>query len=125
MKKILFTGSRYWTDREVVLSAMRTLVCPSIIIHGAAQGLDTLASQVAFELGHHPAGMKANWDLYQLAAGPRRNTAMLALAPDEVWFFHNDLQNSKRTKDCVLQAEAAGIPVMDGRLVAGNGIRRT
>lgn len=58
-----------------------------IIIHGAANGADSEARAWAVKNGIHHAAVPALWDYWRNAAGPRRNTAMLLLDPDEAIFF--------------------------------------
>jgi len=57
---------------------------------------------------------KAKWHLYGRAAGPIRNGVMVKMAKQPsicVAVFFNET-NSKGTKDCVRQAQAAGIEVL-------------
>lgn len=42
-------------------------------------------------------------------AGPLRNRQMLDEVPDLVLAFHAEMQSSKGTKDCVLEANRRGI----------------
>jgi hypothetical protein len=136
MYTVLVTGDRNWNtavqrravfDQLVNLQAYTTdgNVC---IIHGAARGADTLAAQVARELGYDAVPYPAEWDKYGRAAGPIRNQQML----DEerinlVLAFHDDLVGSKGTKDMVKRALKAGIHVFhcqsDGKVVASFGGR--
>lgn len=114
MKRFLFCGSRDWTDRRPVRSAMDMLVRVHkqfLVIEGGAPGLDTLAGQIADELGLPHATMKANWPFYGRAAGPIRNRWMLDLDPDKVFAFHRDIRKSKGTKDCVDEARRRKIRV--------------
>ena len=50
--RILITGSRHWSDREVIETAIRYVAADLIpetvtVVHGAAKGADTLAGAVA------------------------------------------------------------------------------
>ena len=57
-------------------------------------------------------GVPANWVKYGRAAGPIRNRRMLELVPpDLVVAFHDDLESSRGTKDMVIAARQAEIPV--------------
>lgn len=119
--KVLFTGDRNWTNRELVelviegLNSMARDVNEKLtIIHGAAPGLDSIAGQIASEVigVYNVEAYPAEWSLYGKAAGPIRNRLMLMQNPDMVFAFHNDLWGeSKGTKDMVLAARKEGIPV--------------
>ena len=53
----------------------------------------------------------AEWDRLGLAAGPYRNARMISERPNAVFAFHEDIKNSKGTKDCIKRAIVAKIPV--------------
>jgi hypothetical protein len=87
------------------------------VMEGGAKGADAAARAWAcrpFSPGvlieHFP--FPADWDKYGKAAGPIRNQQMLDEGhPDMVIAFHDDLTNSKGTKDMVKRAKKAGVPV--------------
>jgi hypothetical protein len=130
MYTVLVTGDRNWTNRSVVFSALVSLqayttdgnVC---IVHGAARGLDTIAGEVARELGYDVDPHEAEWDKYGRAAGPIRNQEMLEERPNLVLSFHDDLVHSKGTRDMVKKALKAQIHVhhyrSDGEVVSSFG----
>jgi YspA, cpYpsA-related SLOG family len=119
---VLVTGDRNWSSsnaaqRSVIAIALQSLrayttdgrVC---IVHGKAKGVDTIADTVARELGYVPVPYPAEWQKYGRAAGPIRNQQMLdEERPNLVQAFHDDLVNSKGTKDMVKRALRAGIQV--------------
>lgn len=109
--RVLICGDRWWTDRNLIRKAIRQLPRTAIIVHGAARGADSLARQVAeaedYEAEPHPA----KWHRYGRAAGPIRNKEMLDSGINMVIAFHDNLENSKGTKDMVEQAKRAGVPV--------------
>lgn len=76
----------------------------------AHRGADALAFQAAKVLGLPTQVVWANWILFGRAAGPRRNSAMLAELPNIVMAFHDDLPRSKGTKDMLTKALAAHVP---------------
>ncbi len=83
-----------------------------MIIHGGAPGADMTADRIARKRGHTVIEVKANWDLYGDAAGPIRNQKMLDdWNPDKVTAFHEDIVNSKGTKDMIERARKAFVPV--------------
>ena len=67
-----------------------------------------MAKQLGFEVREYPA----KWDEHGKAAGPIRNRQMFdSEKPELVIAFHNDLANSKGTKDMVAYARSKGCPV--------------
>lgn len=71
-----------------------------------------MARFLAHQLGYETMDFPADWDKYGRSAGPIRNGEMLKQGkPDLVVAFHDDIENSKETKDMVRQAREAGIPV--------------
>jgi len=111
--RVLVCGGRYWNDAEAIRRELVALG-PSVecVIHGGADGADTLAGRVAAELGIPVRVFRAEWDRYGRAAGPIRNTRMLDEGqPDLVLAFHADLSRSRGTADMVAKARARGIPV--------------
>lgn len=85
--KVLITGSRNWTDREVIKYHLADLPADTTVIHGAARGADQLADSVARELGFEVIAVPADWTLHGRAAGPIRNQRMLEHNPDLVIAF--------------------------------------
>lgn len=109
--KILICGDRDWNDYWAIYDVISKLDRNSLIIYGAARGADTMAGTIATKLGFDVVPFKAKWNLYGKAAGPIRNREMLDENPDLVIAFHNDIENSKGTKDCIKEAEKRGIEV--------------
>jgi len=114
--RVLCCGGREWTDRETIRARLKELPRTAIIIHGAARGADSIAGEVATELGHTVEVYPAQWNTYGRAAGPIRNNQMLDTKPDLVIAFHADLSQSKGTAHCIKEAEKRGIIV---ELVSG------
>jgi hypothetical protein len=115
---ILVTGDRNWsnTDEGQKISVWYALrgyrKHNPIIVHGAARGVDTMAGDWAARLGYVVHPHPADWDKYHRAAGPIRNQEMLAENPNLVLAFHDDIGNSKGTKDMVNRAVKRGIPTI-------------
>jgi len=128
--KILITGSRDWTDYQIVFNALvKYYDDKPIIIHGAARGADRISGQIAYGLGYDVLKYPAEWDIYGKSAGPIRNSQMLTENPDIdfVLAFNDDLLNSKGTKDMVSKSIKAGRPVTlfskecpDGQILSQN-----
>jgi YspA, cpYpsA-related SLOG family len=114
----LVTGDRYWTDRDLILRALRTLPDHTVIIHGNASGADSLADLAAAELGL-PRAQVPYFGCFHRAGGPIRNTFMLHVVcglRDQGWTvevlaFHDDLAHSRGTRDMVIKAKDAGLRV--------------
>lgn len=112
---IVVTGSRDWTDLEVVESELLAAVAdrpygdPVTIRHGAARGLDVIAADVAHGQGWGCEPWPAEWDTHGKAAGGIRNQAMLDAdpPPDKVVAF--PIAESRGTWDMVRRARKAGI----------------
>lgn len=110
--RILVTGGRDYKDESVVARALFEETAgldPSdvIVIHGGAQGADTLAMRWCYLHGIHAAAVPALWDYYLHGAGPRRNSVMLLLQPDVVLEF----PGGSGTQEMRLKAIQRGITV--------------
>ena len=112
-KRILICGDRNYQDWIKVQEYLDTISRTTIIIHGGARGADSLAGNLASGRGWGIMRFPANWSKYGRAAGPTRNQQMLDESkPDLVVYFHDDIENSKGTKDMITRAEKANIPVI-------------
>ncbi len=120
--RLLICGDREWRNKELIKREILRLM-PILIIEGEARGADTLAREVAEELGIKVLPFLAEWNRYGRAAGFIRNTEMLHVGnPDAVLAFHNSLENSKGTKHMVKIAREAHIPVeVFGEVIFGEG----
>ena len=115
-KKILVTGSREFSDVEMIREALIAEVPEGenvIVIHGAARGADSIADALSLDSPiattvRVPADWKnrPRWD-----AGPIRNGHMLDLGPDVVLAFFKVGAKNSGTQDCVNQALSRQIPV--------------
>jgi len=111
--KVLVTGDRNWNRMDIIERELRKLSKDTIIIHGAARGVDTIAGFVAERLGMKVIPFPAKWHIYGRAAGPIRNQQMIDQGkPDIVLAFHDFLEKSKGTKDMINRARNVGIKVI-------------
>jgi hypothetical protein len=117
MYKLLVTGCRFWTAWKVIRASFRDLPKDTIIVHGACEGADELADNVAKSMGFTTRPYKALWTTFGKRAGPIRNSTMLSMEHNghdgfpinDCFAYHDDLPNSKGTKDMVKKAYAANI----------------
>lgn len=109
--KVLCCGDRNWNNKNVIVRELIKLPKDTIIIEGEARGADSQSRSAAEFLHLKVLKFYADWDKYGKSAGPIRNRKMLDENPDLVLAFHNDIENSKGTKDCVNEAKRRGIEV--------------
>jgi hypothetical protein len=115
--RILVTGSRTWDDFPTIAKAVREQLPDEgwegqdfVVVHGGANGADTLADRAARFWGvaievHYPS-----WNTYGRKAGPLRNQRMVDLGASICLAFIQD--ESRGATDCLKRAEKAGILVM-------------
>lgn len=113
--KILICGDRDWTHWEPIHNFIDGMAFQEgeehlVIITGGARGADTIARDYAESLGIKTLTFPAEWDKYGRERLLVCNQKMLEAGPDKVFAFHNDIANSKGTKDMVNRARKAGIP---------------
>jgi hypothetical protein len=110
--KVLVTGSREWHDPAPIWRVLDDL-CPSHVIHGAAEGVDTIAGQWAICNRVRVSAYPADWGNDGLAAGPKRNQRMLELHPDIGLVLAFPLKWSIGTRDMMRRARLRGVPVLE------------
>lgn len=109
--RVVVTGGRDYADYAAVKAALDILpVPPSVIIHGDARGLDSLADQWALESGVFVMRMPALWDAQGKGAGMRRNAAMIKLASPE---YCVAFPGGRGTLGMISLCTKAGIPVWE------------
>ena len=120
--RVLITGSRAWTDERTLTSALAARANAAgptgmVVVHGGCPtGADDLADRWVTRNRHLFPGLTverhpAQWTAEGRAAGPLRNTRMVALGADVCLAF--PLNASIGTRDCMRKAMAAGIKVVD------------
>lgn len=117
--RVLICGSRDWTDRRRIGRYLDELLTVEgleprqlVVIHGACKGADHHAGMEAKGRGCRVLEFPANWAIFGLSAGPKRNQQMLTEGkPERVVAFHPDLDSSKGTKDMINRAKFYGVPV--------------
>ena len=110
--RILICGDRNWRRMDVIERELKKFPPGTVVIHGAAKGADTLGGFVADRLGFKVLAFPAKWNIYGRGAGPVRNQQMLDEGkPDLVLAFHENLSESKGTRDMVNRAKGTGVKV--------------
>lgn len=118
--RVIVTGSRLWRWPEVVHGALNATLGElgrlTVVHGGCPRGADAAASgwAVSAWARRFDTGLEvwpADWEQHGKAAGPRRNTAMVAAGADLVLAF--PLGASVGTRGCMRLAAAAGIEVRD------------
>ena len=131
--RILVCGDRNFSDWQRVSKFMDSLGPDDVVIEGEAPGADILARDAAkrrrltvdpyFAHWKHTKECPSNCNrMTGKPAGPIRNTQMLDEGkPDRVVAFHDDIEQSKGTKNMLKQALKRNIPchictwIEDGR----------
>lgn len=115
---VIVCGSRDWTDRDTIRAWLSRLPAGTTVVHGAARGADTLAGEVARELGFEVREYPARWETEGKAAGPMRNQRMLDAEREGLrlvlaftWALAKPEQRPTGTGDMVVRAVAAGVRV--------------
>jgi catechol 2,3-dioxygenase-like lactoylglutathione lyase family enzyme len=121
--RVLVTGSREWVDIVsprvvlfhvlfVVTQGQRPAALP-VLFHGGARGLDRIAAAI-WGNWHYPLRpflvTQSEWSTQGKRAGHLRNGKMVAARPDVCLAF--PIRKSPGTRNCIAQAEAAGIPTI-------------
>jgi|SRR5215831_5934683 len=112
--RILVCGSRHFWDTKLFDEVLNYYWYPvraiDVIIHGGAQGADTLADLWAESKGIYIEEYRAQWEKYGKAAGLIRNKQMLDEGkPDMVIAFL--APDSRGTANMIKQATEAGVEV--------------
>lgn len=139
--RVLVTGSRDWTDREIIRRALAEIADSYphswdddgiVLVHGGCnlrrgghpttdppRGADAIAHTLWRSWGLATEMHKAEWVTHGRAAGPIRNKFMVDLGADICLAFI--LDESPGATDCARRAREAGIPVHEYRLTSSEG----
>lgn len=113
--RVLVCGDRNWNNQERmfnVLDVVHRHRAISCIIEGEARGADKMAAEWALRRSVQWEPYPADWGRLGKIAGPVRNTEMLAKGlPDLVYAFHDNLEQSKGTKNMIMQSRRSGLTV--------------
>ena len=104
-KRVLVCGGREFSDRDLLARKLSDLDI-ALLIHGGARGADSMAGNWAQAMGIPVQVYPALWHLDGKAAGPIRNSRMLADSkPDLVIAF----PGGNGTADMVRKSRLAGV----------------
>lgn len=113
--KALICGDRNYVNKYLIREWLYKLRDwgYDTIIEGEARGADIIARNEAIKMGFIIERFPAQWEKYGRAAGSIRNRQMLTEGkPDFVLAFHNNIKNSRGTKDMLRQAEGVGVQTL-------------
>ena len=111
MFRLLVTGSRDWSDVEVIATELQFVAKKYknvVLVSGHAIDADRIAELIAVDLGWVVEIHEPDWTLHGKSAGFKRNTTMLETDVQAVLAFHKD--NSKGTADTIKKAKERKIP---------------
>lgn len=111
-KVIAIVGSRTIIDYKLMNKTLDDLGLAkneNTIITGCAKGADEAARKFAESNNIKLIVKKADWEKYDRAAGPIRNSQIIELADIVVCFWN---LKSLGTKDTIIKANRKGIPVL-------------
>jgi hypothetical protein len=109
---VLICGDRNWNNFKIIDKFLDTLPPDATILEGDCRGADKISGYLARQRGMEVITEPADWEADAKMAGPIRNQRMLdKYEVNLVVAFHNDISNSKGTKDMVLRARKANIEV--------------
>ena len=109
--RVLITGSRHWKDLKRIVAFMRSLPHHAVVIHGASpRGVDSMADFAAKGCGLRvePYPVDHNLDGPWPAAGPKRNSRMIAWSRPDIAVAFRSAGRSKGTDDCIGKAKRFG-----------------
>lgn len=111
--RIIVCGGRNYTDTYRICNVLNIFnkeLEITLVIHGDATGVDTIAAKWAEDNNIKTWAFPAEWDKYGNYAGPKRNTRMLEEGKPE---FIIAFPGGTGTANMVKQAKKANIKVVE------------
>lgn len=107
-------GDRNWVDFGLIEFVLAGYPDGSTLIHGNCRGVDEISGYLGKERGFTVTPVPADWAKYGKSAGPIRNRLMLMHEPkpERVLAFHDNIRQSKGTKDMINAALETGVTVV-------------
>jgi hypothetical protein len=129
---VLVTGDRKWTHIETVVTALSSFASNTVVVHGYADGADTVAEVVANAMGLRTVRCPAHWrhndpkcvkvwgecppdceELVGHPAGMIRNQKMYdSYYPELILAFHDNIDKSRGTKAMIKYSRKKGTRVL-------------
>ena len=110
---ILIVGDRHWNCAELAEQIVSRLLVryglDVTIIHGGEPGVDHAIDQACTNLGIQHETRLPSWHQTGLPTIATKNRELIKAAPNLCVAIRQRISDSKRTRDCVLQALQAGI----------------
>lgn len=113
---VIVTGSRHWTDRQAIASALHQL-SPGLVVHGGARGADFHADAWAAANSVPCLSIPAEWERMGKRAGVVRNLRMLDTFPGAT-VLGFPLEGGRGTQHCMRTANQRNMRLIDGRNMA-------
>lgn len=112
MFRLLVTGSRDWSDAQVITRELEIVQAHEgeqvVLVSGNCRGADLIAEEVAVKFGWMIERHPADWKTHGKRAGFVRNAEMVELGADYCVAFVKD--NSAGASNTVVKARIAKIP---------------
>lgn len=110
--RVLICGGRNWKDKAMIVAELKALNRVEVVIEGECRGADRLGKSAAIQLNIPVLPCPADWTKYGKSAGSIRNRQMLNEGkPDLVLAFHDNIDESKGTRNMMEIASNDGIEV--------------
>jgi hypothetical protein len=106
--RVLVCGSRSWTDEAAICHRLTSLPSDTYLIHGGADGADSIAATAAALLGVPQLVCIPDYETHGKRAPHVRNDAMLDEADLVIAFWDGE---SRGTKSVIGKARQLGIPI--------------
>lgn len=117
MTSVIIAGSRSIRDRHLVSRAIEDgdLIFGPIdtIIHGGANGVDSLAATIASGRGYDVKRVDANWDRNPKAGGPIRNKEMASMGDALVAVWDGESAGTKHMIDAAVEHDLDVLVIND------------
>ena len=129
--RILICGDRNWKNKKIIYSSIKkirnNMYNIECIIEGKAKGADIIGKEVAIFNKILFYEYPAEWIKYGIGAGMIRNQQMIDEGkPNLVLAFHNNIENSKGTKDMIQRAKKNNIEtvlISEKNYIKGNKMK--
>lgn len=106
--KIAIVGSRDFPDMGLVREYVASLPKGTVVISGAARGVDRVAAEAARRRGLEVVEYPADWENHPKVAGFLRNQQIVDACDNVVAFWDG---KSKGTQDTIAKAKKSAKPV--------------